>query len=123
MSHYDILSIIPQNPMTFLNNFRYFFVRILIAKNSVQRSLVKNDIKIFVLKFQLLSIHHLPAHLGSQSLVFFDHLLNARNRDVDIANILKSIVVHVFAERRCPTSQIQDLEVWLDQRGKLIFQD
>ena len=88
--------------------------RVVTAEDGIEAGLIDDGVEHAILTLETAGVHLLESYLWDLFFVVLLHLLNNRERDVDIGDLLVPILKHVLGHLGVSTSKHQDLVRWLD---------
>ena len=94
---------------------------IITTEGSIKASLINDSIKTTVFELKLSSIHLFELKIWYFLFIIFLHLFNDGKRNIDVCNVLESILKHFFTHLWVPTTKIKNLEWWLNVLCDYIF--
>ena len=107
--------------MYFIEHWFTIWTGIVTAECSIKAGFINNGIETSIFILKLPSVHLFELQVWYFLFVVFTHLFYYCERNVNICDVLESVLEHFFTHFRVPASEIKDLERRLDILSNYIF--
>jgi len=110
-----------KNSMYLIEHWFRIRTWIITAKSSIEAGLINNCIKTSIFELELSGIHLLELQIWYFLLVIFLHLFYHSKWNVNVCDMLETILKHFFTHLWVSATKVKNLEWWLNILGDYIF--